>query len=200
MAKFKSKKEARLSSILEASGVEGGGSALQRGAARLTQSLGAGGAILGGGGKISGLMGALMRGVVKHPILSTIDAVGLGLPLLGLAKDAANVVSRSVTGDPLIGGISTDQALEMEREVQKEQRRREIENQARAQRFAQNTVSLIQNAPSVAQQIMAGRRLPKGAVVIGGTPRIDLMQQMAEQMSDGAFQDQDPLQQLTTET
>lgn len=190
---------ARLSSMMEASGIEGEGSFLQKGAAKLAQSLGADGAVLGGGGKISGILGSIVRGAIRHPIVAATDAIGFGLPMLGLAKDAANAVSRSVTGDPLIGGISTDEALRMEAEVRKEQRRREVENQARAQRLAQNTVSLIQNAPLVAQQIMAGRRLPKGAVVIGGTPRVDLMQQMADQMSQGAFQNQDPLQQLAME-
>ena len=131
--------------------------------------------------------------------MASLDAVGLAGPVLGLAKEGVNAVSRSVTGDPLIGGISTEEAIRMEQEVRKEQRRRQVENQARAERLAQNTVSLIQNAPMVAQQIMAGRRLPKGAVVIGGTPRVDLMQQMADQMSQGQFQNQDPLQQLTTE-
>ena len=152
-----------------------------------------------GKGTISKILGVLSRGAIKHPVMSALDVVGMGIPLLEMGKEAINVASRGVTGNPAFGGITTDEALQMEEEVRRERRRREVENQAKARRYAENTVSLIQNAPMVARQIMAGRRLPKGAVVIGGTPRVDLMQQMADQMSQGAYEDRDPLQQLAME-
>lgn len=53
-----------------------------------------------------------------------------------------------------------------------------------------NTQMLAQNAPQLFNQIMAGRELPDGATVIGGQPRTDLMREVAMQMSQGGFQQQ----------
>lgn len=140
----------------------------------------------------------LGRFVKANPGTAAIDAVGFGLPLLGMAKDAVNWGSRQVTGDPLIGReLTVDQSLEMEKKVRMEQMRLQIQQQERAKVLTANTINLLQYAPDVARQVMAGRRLPKGAVVIGGTPRVDLMQEVAGQMADGAYQEQDPLTQLT---
>lgn len=96
----------------------------------------------------------------------------------------------------MLGGPKTRDVLDLEQRIQAAQRARDIEEQARARRAVDNTVNLIRYAPEVANQVMAGRRLPKGAVMIGGRPRVDLMQQLAEQMSDGAFQERDPLEGL----
>ena len=134
-----------------------------------------------------------------NPGTAALDAVGFGLPLLGMAKDAVNWGSRQATGDPLIGReLTVDQSLEMEKKVRMEQMRLQIQQQERAKVLTANTINLLQYAPDVARQVMAGRRLPKGGVVIGGTPRVDLMQEVAGQMADGAYQEQDPLTQLTS--
>jgi hypothetical protein len=37
---------------------------------------------------------------------------------------------------------------------------------------------------------LAGRELPEDGVVIGGTPRVDLLDQVAESMGAGMFQQQ----------
>lgn len=84
----------------------------------------------------------------------------------------------------------------------------EIDN-ARAQKIAQileqqrmektireNTMRLAQSAPDLYSSVMAGQRLPKGSVVLGGRPREDLMRQLAASMDSGQFRKQDPLSDL----
>jgi len=43
---------------------------------------------------------------------------------------------------------------------------------------------------------MAGRRLPKGSVVLGGVPRQDLMRELAASMDSGRYAQPDPLSDL----
>lgn len=53
---------------------------------------------------------------------------------------------------------------------------------------SENTALLARYFPHQFQEIMAGRELPQGAVVIGGEPRADLMAEFATHMSSGGFQ------------
>ena len=157
-------------------------------------------ATLGRGGIASRMMGKVARAAIRSPKMAVADAIGIGIPALigavGLGSGAIDGVSRMVTGDPLLSGPKTRDVLDLEQRIRTAQRARDIEEQARARRAVDNTVNLIRYAPEVANQVMAGRRLPKGAVMIGGQPRVDLMQQLAEQMSNGAFQERDPLEGL----
>lgn len=69
--------------------------------------------------------------------------------------------------------------------------------QARMQKsLAENTRRLAQSAPDLYSSVMAGQRLPKGSVVLGGRPREDLMRQLAASMDSGRFRKQDPLSEL----
>ena len=75
---------------------------------------------------------------------------------------------------------------------QKELRAYAYADKMKAQRYmrtnAENTAMLARYFPHQFQEIMAGRELPHGAVVIGGEPRADLMAEFANSMSEGAFQ------------
>jgi len=42
-------------------------------------------------------------------------------------------------------------------------------------------------APDVYASIAAGRRLPQGAVVLGGEKRVDLLQELGRSMAEGQF-------------
>jgi hypothetical protein len=50
-----------------------------------------------------------------------------------------------------------------------------------------NLAQLQAQAPDLYMSVAAGRRLPQGAVVIGGNPRQDLLQQLGMSMSNGDF-------------
>lgn len=69
--------------------------------------------------------------------------------------------------------------------------------QARMERtLAQNQARLAQANPTLYTSVMAGRKVPTGAVVLGGRPRTDLMRELAASMDSGAFQKRDPLSDL----
>lgn len=69
--------------------------------------------------------------------------------------------------------------------------------QARMERaLAQNQARLAQANPTLYTSVMAGRKVPTGAVVLGGRPRTDLMRELAASMDSGAFQKKDPLSEL----
>jgi len=56
-------------------------------------------------------------------------------------------------------------------------RQRQIEQMARV-----NEQRIMQVAPHLANQLLAGRRLPQGAVVLGTGQRTDLFREFAQQM------------------
>jgi len=205
----------RIAQILAASGVENPG-LLQKGAAGLMEMLGLGEAALPTSGPLlskrgfvaqavgKGVRGAVkhpmkgVRGAVKHPVMAGLNALMMA-PLMGDAmKGAVNSVGRGLTGEDVIGGATSfDEVMKLEQKQRKAALRRKIAQENRARVLAQNTMSLVQNAPNVAAQVMAGRRLPRGGMVIGGQPRLDLMQELAGQMADGKFKDTDALSELT---
>ena len=188
-----------LASMLAASGLEGEGTMLQRGMAKLLQKLGAEKIVRKG--EFAGVMGKAakvgLRAAIKHPVLTGINAITM-IPLaLSAGKGIVNGLSSAVPGEDAIGNASFDTVQRLEEEARRADLRRQMVQENRARVLAQNTMSLMQNAPDVAAQILAGRRLPRGGVVIGGTPRVDLMQEMAGQMADGSFRKPDPLAELT---
>lgn len=73
---------------------------------------------------------------------------------------------------------------------------RMLENERLKQSIRQNLADIAQNSPALYNQVSAGRRLPRGAVVLGGQQRQDLLMELAHAMDRGAFQKQDPLSDL----
>lgn len=62
--------------------------------------------------------------------------------------------------------------------------------------LAENQVRLARQAPDLYTSVMAGRRVPKGSVVLGGRPRQDLMRELAASMDSGRYAPKDPLSDL----
>ena len=64
-------------------------------------------------------------------------------------------------------------------------------NYARGQSYqdsiARNLAQVQQSAPDLYMRVAAGRALPQGAVVLGGAPREDLLQDLGRAMADGRF-------------
>jgi hypothetical protein len=71
-----------------------------------------------------------------------------------------------------------------------------LERSRMEQAIAQNQARLAQANPTLYTSVMAGRKVPSGAVVLGGRPRTDLMRELAASMDSGAFQKKDPLSEL----
>lgn len=115
-------------------------------------------------------------------------------PALRMAAGAGEAVvdpfKRLLTGTG-IGELSSDTQLHLQEQRdeaawQIEQKNREVEEIARM-----NEQRLMQVAPDLANQILAGRRLPQGALVLGGRPRTDLMREFARQMATEPPQQQE---------
>ena len=62
--------------------------------------------------------------------------------------------------------------------------------------LAENQMRLARQAPDLYTSVMAGRRVPKGSVVLGGRPRQDLMRELAASMDSGRYAPKDPLSDL----
>jgi hypothetical protein len=93
---------------------------------------------------------------------------------------------------------SAGENADLEQESQEELRRsarqdmlnllgRKEHKQALQMNIDDNLAQLQQKAPDLYMSVAAGRRLPQGAVVIGGMPRQDLLQQLGMSMSNGDF-------------
>lgn len=50
-----------------------------------------------------------------------------------------------------------------------------------------NAMRLMQQEPHLAQEVLLGRKLPRGATVIGYRPRVDLLRELASSMGAGEF-------------
>lgn len=129
-------------------------------------------------GKVSGLMGKALK-YVNHPaaVAAMFLPAGVGI-LRSLTKAARQAHEQD---------IYVNQLLNMEVEERAENRRRFREQQQRGMLRDENARRLAMYAPHLYNQVMAGRKLPKNAVVIGGTPRTDLLEELASSMADGAW-------------
>ena len=64
-----------------------------------------------------------------------------------------------------------------------------VEYEDLQRRMTQATMRLAALDPHLYNEVMAGRSLPKDAVVFGGQPRTDLMEELAMSMVDGQFKE-----------
>lgn len=120
-------------------------------------------------------------------------AKGVGLGMLG-----------ALAGAGIAGGLKTKpdtskltQAVDEAVRLARGEKVAKILEQARVEKaLAQNQARLAQANPTLYTSVMAGRKVPTGAVVLGGKPRMDLMRELAASMDRGAFQQKDPLSEL----
>lgn len=105
-------------------------------------------------------------------------AIGMGLGALGMLG------LKQAFGDD---GKATQQIKERAQQEQTNQKSRQIADYLEQARAAQDTQDikgrLAQSSPDLYTSIMAGRRVPRGSVVLGGQTRDDLMQQLVASMN-----------------
>lgn len=103
-------------------------------------------------------------------------------------------------GGALVGGLVREgsaeaDALERDREDLRRRARQDILDLVGRREYKesvqmgieQNLARLQANAPDLYMRAAAGRILPQGAVVIGGVPRTDLLNELGMAMSNGQF-------------
>ena len=66
--------------------------------------------------------------------------------------------------------------------------RTRVEIEGLQRKIARSAMRLAAIDPHLYNEVMAGRSLPKDAVVFGGQPRTDLMEELAMAMATGQFQ------------
>lgn len=81
--------------------------------------------------------------------------------------------------------------LEAGREFYAEDLVSQLEKVRQREEIERNMMAVQRTAPHLYNQVMAGRRLPQGSVVLGGQPRQDLMEELASHM--GSLPDPDPI-------
>lgn len=164
----------------------------------------------GGAAGLSGVEGDSLRRalpVTLHPLrtlrslreqtgLERLATAGLAAGEMEFGAFLGGLAKRGVL-DPALEGDARQRAV-IEAELQA--RQMALEHQVRMEglrrRMGQNLARLAALAPDVYNQVAAGRRLPKDAVVIGGRPRMDLLEQLSLGMSEGSFQEADPGEEL----
>jgi hypothetical protein len=122
----------------------------------------------------------LRKSAIKNPVLTGLAAGGTGAFLLG-------------QGSGLVGaGLDTfdwrgkfDKQLTFEKGLSGIERAERMRAERTMMDMRRNTAVIMQEFPHLAAQLTAGRRLPRGAVVLGGIPRTDLLEEVAMQMSTG---------------
>lgn len=62
-----------------------------------------------------------------------------------------------------------------------------METERRAAGVRANLENVAMTSPQLYNQVKAGRRLPRGATVIGGSPREDLLESLGASMMDGEY-------------
>lgn len=122
--------------------------------------------------------------VAKRPVISS---------LAGLAAAAA--IAKAVRRPDDRSDLEEAVGVAMRR-AKGEQVARLLEQSRMERAITQNQARLAQANPTLYTSVMAGRKVPTGAVVLGGRPRTDLMRELAASMDSGAFQKKDPLSEL----
>ena len=159
---------------------------------------------LGRAGRRAGLaVGGAVKGLPKIPLPSARNPLvrfGLryGKNIGGMRGGLAGL--GALAGGALAGKLiqSRMENSEIEQQRQEDLRRsarqdmlnllgRKEHKQALQMSINDNLAELQQKAPDLYMSVAAGRRLPQGAVVIGGVPRQDLLQQLGMSMSNGDF-------------
>lgn len=127
------------------------------------------------------------------PIRKTARQIGR-VPTAGLVFGEV-AFRKDILFDPIHGAVSRgaragdelSATLSLEFLTRGRQLERQVQIQGLQRRMAENAARLAAGAPDIYETVLAGRRLPKDATVIGGSPRVDLLEQLALDMSLGRF-------------
>lgn len=110
----------------------------------------------------------------------------------GLVAPTAQFLSSEIV-DPIAKGVYDTSPLSRLEELTDDEYARSREamqmgvaarlEKARMEEMVQRNIAIVaQRSPHLYAQVMAGRILPQGAVVLGGVPRTDLMEELAYSM------------------
>ena len=127
----------------------------------------------------------------RHPFIAT-PALYYGGKHLGYEGIAKPLWSGAMGPDPSRMNPYTQMVADSKqrREQQSKALRTRVEYEDIQRRMAKAAMRLAALDPHLYNEVMAGRSLPKDAVVFGGQPRTDLMEELAMGMTQGQFKEQ----------
>jgi len=145
--------------------------------------------------KLAGAFGATSGVAAKSPVLGAAGLVTGAHFLGGLGASGVRAAGHSMGFSP--DSVQFDlTAARMQYAKQRadlhERKVDAIELELLRQDVANNATLLASTAPHLYNQIMAGRRLPQGATVLGGMPRTDLLEELAFRMAQGQLSSASP--------
>lgn len=132
-------------------------------------------------GKMANLRGAKVRRNVGIGALAGLGGVALGTGAVKVGLRAAGLDDESLMRKAMADLMASQARSELDA------RRAEATGRSMQQAIEQNLGRLQAAAPDVYASVAAGRRLPQGAVVLGGAPRQDLLNELGRAMADGRF-------------
>jgi len=155
----------------------------------LTSALkGAGGRLSSGAGKLNAAAAeGTGYGAAAHVVTGADLLLYPGMGILG-------GIGKSVQGALGTGNVGRLQSPELRAQMMMASnesgqrmlaagRARQKKYEALQKRMGQSLARLAASSPQTYQQVMTGRQLPQGAVVLGGQPRVDLMEDLALRMA-----------------
>ena len=125
-------------------------------------------------------------GKVAGGLLGIDLGLGLGVPLLHGASTSIGPSIKNTLNPGKMDGLRQMAALASTERGQGalyRANKRKTQFQALQSSMAQSLARLAAASPQTYNPVMAGRLLPQGAVVLGGTPRVDLMEDLALRMA-----------------
>jgi hypothetical protein len=133
-----------------------------------------------GQGRLAGAAGAAGRFFGRHG-----RKIGKGAGIAGwgllLTQMLANPFRTRANALSMEDDFRRTQSLAIASRMMEERRRREREL------TAGNVTRLMTMNPVLAQELLAGQSLPVGATVVGGKPRVDVLEEVARQMGEGNY-------------
>jgi len=126
---------------------------------------------------------------------------GFGKAALGFGVGGTALAAASMLLDPAVEMVKgagetlgLREPVEFQRSLQAQQQmalaeRVQRRKRERLERLTQeNAANIAVQNPHLFQEILAGRELPRDAVVLGGRPRTDLLKEVARNMAAGNYQ------------
>ena len=140
------------------------------------------------------LLGPAAKIAKENPMWGILGGAAIGHEVVG--PTIASIVDEHITGASL---QRQQHQIESVRSMKAKQLSRQVRNASIQENIRRNQEILAMRDPHLYAQVMAGRHLPQDAVVLGGAPRQDLMEELAQHMGSlptpGPFDGADLFQQ-----
>jgi len=138
---------------------------------------------------------SMLRGLGGLGALAALGYFG-GKTAYDIAQGETNLLGVSARDQALANMAGQRSAQQYEEAARARRMASAMESQRMQRSIMENLQQVAQNNPALYNQVSAGRRLPRGAVVLGGQQRQDLLTELARAMDSGSFRQQDPLSDL----